>query len=143
MKKVSEPVTKSLEKTSQDITKTISETSNKSNQAISDLSEKVLELMINKGMIALYLALSLVDLLKPENKSQFKIIKDQISLRLKVFLVNTSIPFTLYSNILTFTDSKKSFKLDGDLLETITNYGFSFGNSNQQDRNYFVSLEKK
>ena len=37
------------------------------------------------------------------------------------FLIN-GIPVTLYSNILTFRDSNKSFKQDGDLLEAITNY---------------------
>ena len=39
MKKVFEPVTKSLESTSQDITKTITETSIKNNQAIENLNK--------------------------------------------------------------------------------------------------------
>ena len=43
MKKVFEPVTKTLENTSQNITKTITETSNKNNQAIENLNNKVLE----------------------------------------------------------------------------------------------------
>ena len=37
------------------------------------------------------------------------------------FLMNGGILVTLYSNMLTFRDSKKSFILDGDLLETISN----------------------
>ena len=45
MKKVFEPVTKSLENTSQDITKTITETSIKNNQAIENLNNKLLEIM--------------------------------------------------------------------------------------------------
>ena len=85
MKKVFEPVTKSIENTSQDITKLISETSINKNQAISDLNEKVLELMYDKGMIARYLASSLVNLFKPENKSQFKLIKDRNSIRMNEF----------------------------------------------------------
>ena len=31
------------------------------------------------------------------------------------FLINEGIPVTLFSNMLTFKDSIKSFKLDGDL----------------------------
>ena len=63
-----------------------------------------------------------------------KMIKDQNSIRMSDFLINTSIPGTLYSNILTFKDSNKSFKLDGDLLETITNFDFNVDLSNQRDR---------
>ena len=36
--------------------------------------------------------------------------------------------------MLTFRDSKKSVKLDGDLLQTITIYDFNVDHSNQQDR---------
>ena len=69
-KKLFEPVTESIIDVSQGISKTITETSIKNNQAISHLNEKVLELMNDKGMVAPYLASSLVFLFKPENKSQ-------------------------------------------------------------------------
>ena len=36
------------------------------------------------------------------------------------FLINTSVPVTLYSNMLNFRDVIKSFKSDGDLLKTMT-----------------------
>ena len=36
---------------------------------------------------------------------------------MKDFLINEGIPVTLFSNMLLFGDSSKSFKLDGDLLE--------------------------
>ena len=52
MKKVFEPVTKSLENTSQDITKTITETSVKNNQAIEKLDNKLLEIMNDRGILA-------------------------------------------------------------------------------------------
>ena len=68
MKKVFEPVTKSLEITSENITKTLTENSINNNKAIENLNEKVLELMNNNGLIAPYLASSLVNLFKPENK---------------------------------------------------------------------------
>ena len=54
MKKVIEPVTKSLENTSEDITKTITETSIKNNQAIENLNNKLLEIMNDRGILATY-----------------------------------------------------------------------------------------
>ena len=36
--------------------------------------------------------------------------------------------------MLTFKDTERTFKLDGDLLEAITNYDFNVDHSNQQDR---------
>ena len=48
------------------------------------------------------------------------------------FLINTSISVTLYSNVLTFRDSKNSSKLDGDLLEKMTNYDFIVDHSNSK-----------
>ena len=113
MKKVFEPVTKSLENTSQDITKTLTENSIKNNKAIENLNEKILELMDDKGMITPYLASSLVNLFKPENKSQFRLKKDLNSTKMNDFLINKGIPVTLVSNLLIFRDSNKSFKLEG------------------------------
>ena len=75
--------------------------------------------MNEKGLIAPYLASSLVNLFKTENESQFRLKKDLNSNRMNDFLIN-GIPDTLYSNLSTFRDSNKSFKLDGDLLEAIT-----------------------
>ena len=143
LKKVFEPVTKSLENTSRDITKTITETSINNNKAIEKLNERVLELMNDKGMITPYIASSLVNLFKPENKSQFRQIKDQNSIRMKDFLINGGIPVSLYSNMLTFRDSNKSFKLDGDLLETITNYDFNVDHSNPQDQKLIHEFGKE
>ena len=133
MKKFYEPLTDTIKNTSEDI-KTISETSLKNNKTISDLNEKVLELMNEKGMMAPYLASSLVNLFKPGNKSQFNLIKDLNSTKMNDLLIHGIIPVTLYSNMFTFRDSNKSFKLDGDLLKTMTNYNFNVGHSNPQDR---------
>ena len=58
------------------------------------------------------------------------------------FLINTSIPVTLYSNMLTLRDSNKSFKLDGDLLKTMTNYNFNVDHSNPQDRKLIYEFGK-
>ena len=134
MKKVFEPVTKSLEKTSKDITKTLTETSIKNKKALEILNEQTLELINDKGMIAPNLASSLVNLFEPENKSQFRLVTDFNSTKTNDFLINTCVPVSLYSNLLTFRESNKSFKLDGDLLKTMTNYKFNADHSNIQDR---------
>ena len=57
------------------------------------------------------------------------------------FLINEGIPVTLFSNMITFRDSNKSFKLDGDLLETMTNYDFNVSHSNPKDQKLIMSLE--
>ena len=78
-------MTESNKHVSQDISSFITETSFKNNQAISDLNEKVLELMNDEGMIAPFLVSSLVNLLTPENKSQYKLIKDHNQLGRMIF----------------------------------------------------------
>ena len=50
------------------------------------------------------------------------------------FLINEGIPITIFSNMLTFRESNKSLKLDGDLLETITNYDFNVSHSDPKDQ---------
>ena len=67
MKKVFEPVTRSLEKTSRDITKTITESSIKNNQAIENLNNKLLEIMNDRGILASYLMSPLSKITNPEN----------------------------------------------------------------------------
>ena len=88
MTKLYAPFFDTIKNTSEDITKSITETSIKINKALKHSNEKVLELINDKGMIAPYLASSLVILLKPEYKSQFKIIKDHSSNETNDFLIN-------------------------------------------------------
>ena len=73
-------------------------------------------MMIDKGLKAPYLASSLVNLFKPENKSQFRFKKDLNSTNMNDFLINGGIPVTLFGNMITFRVSNKPFKLDGDLF---------------------------
>ena len=108
----------------------------KKNQAFENLDDKVLELMNDNGMIAFYLASSLVNLSKPENTSQYKLIKD-------IFLTNRSTPITLYSNMVLFRDTNKSSKLDGNLIKAMTNYNFNVDHSNTQDRRLFYEFGKE
>ena len=99
--------------------------------------------MKNKGTIAPFLASPLVNFLKLDNKSQFRLKKDHNSIGINDFLINTTIPNTLYSNVFFFKDSNGSFKRDGDLLETIANYKFNVGHSSPQDQKLVYSLENK
>ena len=52
------------------------------------------------------------------------------------------IPITLFSNTITFRDSNKSFKLDGDLLERMTNYDFNVSHSNPKDQKLIYKFGK-
>ena len=58
-------------------------------------------------------------------------------------LINEGIPVTLLSNMITFRDIKKSFKLDGDLLETMTNYDFHVSHSNPKDQKLNYAFGKE
>ena len=60
-----------------------------------------------------------------------------------IFFINEGVPVTLFSNMLTFRDSNKSFKLDGYLLETMTIYDFNVDHSNQQDRKLIYESGKE
>ena len=59
------------------------------------------------------------------------------------FLINEGIPVTLFSNMLLFRDSNKPFKLDGDLLETMTNYDFNVSHSNPKDQKLIYEFAKE
>ena len=133
-KKLFKPLTDVIKNTSENKTKTLTENSINNNKAIENLNEKILEVMNDRGMIAPYLASSLVNLFKPENKSQFRLRKDPNSTKMNDVLIHSGIPVTVYSNKITFRDSNKSFELEGDLLKLITIYKFNADHSNPQDR---------
>ena len=59
------------------------------------------------------------------------------------FLINEGIPVTLFSIMLHFRDCKKCFKLDGDLLETMTNYDCNVIHSNPKDQELIYEIGKK
>ena len=142
-KKLFKPVTDERKNTSEKITRTLTENSINNNKAMENLNEKILEVMNDKGMISSYLTSFSVNLFKPENKSQFRLKKDLSSIKVNHFLINGGIPVTLVSNLLILRDSLKSYKLDGDLLEAITNYDFNVDHSNQQDRKLIYEFAKE
>ena len=143
MKKVFEPVTKSLENTSQDITKTITETSIKNNQAIENLIKKLLEIMNDRGILATYLMSPLSKITNPENSSQFKIVKDHNSNRVNDLLTKNTIPITLYNNLLTFRDTSEEFQLKGDLLKMITNNNCNVDHASLADKKLMYDFAKE
>ena len=136
-------MTDAIKTTSENITKTLTENSINNNKAIENLNEKILELMNQKGLIAPYLASSLVNVFKPENKSQFKLEKDNNSTKLNDFLIHRDIPVTLFSKMITFRNSNKSFKLEGDLLKLITDYKFNANHSSPQDKKLIYEFAKE
>ena len=143
MEKVFEPLTDTLKKTSDNISKTLTENSINNNKAIENLNEKILELMNDKGLIAPYLTTSLVEVFKKDNKSQFRLRKDPNTTKMNDFLIHGSIPVTIFSNMITFRDSNKTFRLEGDLLKVITIYKFNVDHSNQQDRKKIFEFAKE
>ena len=142
-KKIFKPMTDAIKSTSESITKTLTENSFNNNKAIENINEKILELMDEKGMIAPYLVSSLSNVFNLENKSQFRLRKDPNSTKISDFLIHRGIPVTLFSNMITFRDSNKSFKLEGDLLKLITNHKFNAGHSSPQDKKLFYEFVKE
>ena len=143
MTKVFEPLTDTLKKTSENITKTITENSINNTKAIENLNEKILELMNDKGLIAPYLTTPLVEVFKKDNKSKFRLRKDPNSTKMNDFLIHGTVPVTMFSNMITFRDSNKSFRLEGDLLKVITNYKFNADHSSPQDKKLIYEFAKE
>ena len=143
MKKVFEPVTKSLESTSKNLTKDITETSIKNNLAIEIINNNLLEIMNDRGILATYLMSPLSRITNPENTSQFKLVKDPSSNRVNDLKINKTIPITLYGNMLTFRDTNKQFELKGDLLEMITNSKFNVDLASLSDKKLMYDFAKE
>ena len=143
MKKVFEPVSKSLANTSENLTKVITETSIKNNLAIENLNDKLLEIMNDRGILATYLMSPLSRITNPENTTQFKLVKDHNSNRVNDLLINNTIPITLYGNILTFRDTNKQFELKGDILKMITNTKFNVDLASLSDKKFMYDFAKE
>ena len=143
MKKVFEPVTKSLENISEYLTKAITEFSKENNLALENLNNKLLEIMNDRGILASYLMSPLSKITNPENTNQFKLVKDHNSNRVNDLKINKTIPITLYNNMLTVRDTGKEFELTGDLLKMITNKNFNVDLASVQDRKQMYEFAKE
>ena len=143
MKKVFEPVTKSLEKTSQDITKTLTENSFKNNQALESLNNKLLEIMNDRGILASYLMTPLSEITNPGNTTQFRLVKDSSSNRVNDLLIKNTIPIILHDNLLTFRDTGKVFELKGDLLKMKTDKNYNVDLTSSADKKIMYDFAKE
>ena len=139
LKKVIEPVTNTFKNVSENISKTLTESSINNNKAIENINKKVLESMNDKGLIDS----SLIEVIKSDNKGQFRLTKDPNSTKPNDFLINEKVPVTIFSNMLTFRDTRKIFKIEGDLYKVITDYKFNVDHSNQQDRKIIYEFGKE
>ena len=142
MKKVFEPVIKSVKDVSEEVTKTRTETSNNNNKALENLNNKLLEIMNDRGILPTYLMCLLSKVTYPENTTQFKIVKDQSSNRVNDLLIKSKIPITLNDN-LTFRDTGKVFELKGDLLKITTNKNYNIDLSSLWVKKYCMILCKR
>ena len=143
MKKVFEPVTKSLEYTSDKLTNAISESSKENNLLLENVNNKLLEIMNDRGILATYLMSLLSKITNPENTSQFRLEKDHNSNRVNDLLMMNKIPITLYGNILTFRDTGKEFELKGDLLKMITNSKYNVNHASLADKKLMYDFAKE
>ena len=143
MEKVFESVTKSYENTSQDITKTITETSSVINRAKENLINKLLEIMNDRGILAISLMSLLSRITNPEKSSQFKLVTDSNSNRINHLKTNKTIPITLCNIFLTFRDTGKEFELKGDLLKMITNKNYNVDLASLQDKKLMYEFAKE
>ena len=143
IKKVFEPVTKSLNNTSENITKAITESSKDNNLALENLNNKLLEIMNDRGILATYLISPLSKITNPENTTQFKLEKDPSSNRVNDLKIRNSIPITLHNNLLTFRDSGKVFELKGELLKMITNKNYNVDLASLSDKKLMFDFAKE
>ena len=143
LKKVFEPITKSLNNTSENITKAITESSKDNNLALENLNNKLLEIMNDRGILATYLISPLSKITNPENTTQFKLEKDPSSNRVNDLKIHNSIPITLHNNLLTFRDSGKVFELKGELLKMITNKNYNVDLASLSDKKLMFDFAKE
>ena len=138
LKEVYEPLTNTIKNVSENISKTLTESSINNNKAIENLNEQVLESTKDKGLIDS----SILEVIK-DSTGQFRLIKDPKSTNTNDFLINENIPVTIFNDMLTFRDTNKIFKLEGDLLEVMSNNKFNVDRSNQQNREIIREFAKE
>ena len=143
MKKVFDPVTKTIKIVSEDVTKTMMLTSKKNNKAIEKLNNKLLEVLNDRDKLPSYLMSPLSKITNLENTSQIKLIKDSSSNGVNHLLIHSSIPITLHDNLLTFRDTGKIIEMKGDLLKMITNKNYNVDLASLPDKKLMYDFAKE
>ena len=142
IKKVFEPLTKSIKDVSDDVTRAIMETSVDNNKAQAKFSDKIVEIMNDMGKIATYVLLPLSKITNSEHTFQLELVNDQDWNRVNDLLIKKTIPVTLYDNSLTFRDTDRNFELNGHLLKMITNRSYKTDLAESMDRNLLFDFKK-
>ena len=142
MKKIFEPVTKSIKDVSDDVTKTLTETSKNNNKALENLNNKLLEIVSDRSILASYLVSPLSKITNPESTTQVKLVKDSSSNRVNDLLIPNTIPFTLHDNLFFFRDTGKNFELKGDFLKMITNKIYNVDLASLSDQELMYDFAK-
>ena len=143
MKKVFEPVTKSIKDVSEEVTKTLTETSNNNNKALENINSKLLEILKDRGILATHSMFPLSKITNPESTSQFKIVKDHNSNRVNYLLKHNTIPNILHEKLLTSRDSGTLFELKGDFLKMITTKTYNVDLASLSDRKLMYELARE
>ena len=78
-----------------------------------------------------------------ENSSQFKLVKDPSLNRVNDLLIKTTLPFTLYDNLLTFRDTGKKFELKREFLKMITNSNYNVDLASLPDKKSMFDFAKE
>ena len=79
----------------------------------------------------------------PESTSQFKLVKDSSSNRVNDLLIHSTIPITLYNNMLTIRVTGIQFELKWDLLEMITNKNYNLDLASLADKKLMYDFAKE
>ena len=138
-----EPGTKSLQNTSLNSTKAITESSIENNKALENLNNKLLEIMIDRGILASHLMSPLSKITNPQNTSQYKKVKVSSSNRINDLSKHNTIPITLHDNLLTFRDTGKEIELKGDLSKMISNKNYNVDLATLSDEKLMYDFAKE
>ena len=143
MKKVFEPVTRTIKDVSEDVTKTMMITPKEKNLAPENLNNKLLEILNDRGIIECYFFSTLSKFTNPDNTTRFKLVEDSNLDRGNDLLMHNSVTVTLHDNLLTFCDIGKIFELKGDLLKMITLKNYNVYLASLSDKKFLYDLSKE
>ena len=119
------------------------ETSKENNKILATLNNKLLEIMNARCTIAPYLFSPLSKITNPEITSQFKLVKDFSSNRVKDLLIHNTIPVTLYDNLFLFRDTNKEIKLERDVLKMISKKLYNVDLASLSDNKLLYNFAKE
>ena len=142
VKELLEAITNSIKDASEDVTGTMMENSNE-NKALTTWNNKLLKLMNDRGIVASYLLSLFYKITNPEITSQFKLVRDSNSKRVKHSLLHNIIPVILSDIFSIFQDTNEEFESQGDLLKMVINKNYNVDLANLQDKKLKYDLARE